>query len=254
MFALLLLDGISYPRDCYDAMMMGYTISGPYSIKPNKSSPQFTACCDMETDGGGWTIIQRRIGDTNFDEKWIHYQYGFGIPCGSYWIGLQNMHALTTQTIHQLRVELSDFQDNKTYADYKFFAVGSARNKYSLMVSGYNQTSTAGNSLEDSGGLRFTTSDSDHDYGYFSPGSCTTSYRCICTAPDCTNTGFENCASQYNAGWWYDKCFNKASLNGPYSSNESVSSWTGIHWTTWKPANYSLKAVEMKIRPNKLSE
>ena len=206
---------------------MGHTISGPYSIKPNKSSPPFTACCDMETDGGGWTIIQRRIDDTNFDGEWIHYQYGFGIPCGSYWIGLENMHALTTHNIYQLRVELSDFQGNKTYADYKFFAVGSARNKYSLMVSGYDQNSTAGNSLEDSGGLRFTTSDSDNDY------HC--SY---------------NCASRYNAGWWYDKCFNKASLNGPYSSSESVSSWTGIHWTTWKPADYSLKTVEMKIRPN----
>ena len=108
------------------------------------------------------------------------------------------------------------------------------------MVNGYNQNSTAGNSLEDSGGLRFTTSDSDHDYGYYS-------YKCGCIY---SNTGFENCASQYSAGWWYDKCFNKASLNGPYSSSESVSSWRGIHWTTWKPDTYSLKAIEMKIRPN----
>ena len=130
------LGGISYPRDCYDAMMMGHNTSGSYTIQPNTSRPQITACCDMETDGGGWTIIQRRIDDTNFDGEWIHYQYGLGIPCKSHWIGLENMHALTQQSIYQLRVELSDFQGNKTYADYKFFAVGSARNKYSLFVSG----------------------------------------------------------------------------------------------------------------------
>ena len=231
---------------------MGYTISGPYSIKPNKSSPQFTACCDMETDGGGWTIIQSRVDNFNFDTKWIHYQNGFGIPCKSHWIGLEKIRSLTQDRLvtSQLRIDLTDFDDNKAFAEYRSFLVGSMKNKYSLHVNGYNQNSTAGDSLEESTGLRFTTYDSDNDYSYFSPGSCTPSYRCSCTAHDCTNTGFENCASQYNAGWWYDKCFNKASLNGPYSSTESVSSWTGIHWTTWKPATYSLKAVEMKIRPN----
>ena len=151
-------------------MMMGHNTSGSYTIQPNNSRPQITACCDMETDGGGWTIIQRRIDDTSFDEKWFHYQNGFGIPCKSHWIGLEHMHALTTHTIYQLRVELSDFQGNKAYADYKFFAVGSAKNKYSLYINGYNQNSTAGDSLEESSGLRFTTSDSDNDYSYYHVG------------------------------------------------------------------------------------
>ena len=207
----------------------------------------------METDGGGWTIIQSRKDDTNFDGQWFKYEYGFGTPCKSRWIGLEKIYALTHHRLilPQLRIDLTDFDDNKAFAEYRSFLVGNAINKYSLMVSGYNQNSTAGNSLEDSGGLRFTTSDRDNDNSYFSPVTYTPShYRYPCTAPDCTNTGIDNCASQYNAGWWYDKCFNKASLNGPYSSTESVSSWRGIHWTTWKPATYSLKAVEMKIRPN----
>ena len=157
---------------------MGYTDSGPYSIQPNTSGPPFTVCCDMETEGGGWTIIQRRIDDTNFDEKWTHYYNGFGIPCKSHWIGLENMRSLTQQTLvtSQLRIDLTDFGDVKTFAEYRSFLVGSIKNKYSLYVSGYNQNSTAGDSLEESTGLRFTTSDSDNDYS----GS--------------------NCASQYNAG------------------------------------------------------
>ena len=222
------LDAPSYPRDCYDAMMMGYTTSGSYSIQPNISRPPFIACCDMETDGGGWTIIQRRIDDINFNEKWTHYYNGFGIPCKSQWIGLKKIYALTQQTLvpPQLRIDLTDFDDNKAFAEYRSFLIGNIKNKYSLYVNGYNQNSTAGDSLEESTGLRFTTSDSDNDYSS------------------------SNCASGYSAGWWYDKCFNKASLNGPYSSTQSVSSWRGIHWTTWKPYTYSLKAVEMKIRPN----
>ena len=208
---------------------MGYTDSGPYPIQPNTSEPPFITCCDMETDGGGWTIIQSRKDDTDFNGQWFKYEYGFGTPCKSHWIGLEKIHTLTHHRLilPQLRIDLTDFDDNQAFAEYRSFLVGSAINKYSLMVSGYNQNSTAGDSLEDSGGLRFTTSDRDHDY------SC--SY---------------NCASQYRAGWWYDKCFNKASLNGRYSSTESVSSWRGIHWTTWKPDTYSLKSVEMKIRPN----
>ena len=251
-----LLDGISYPRDCYDAMMMGYNTSGPYSIQPNTSGPPFIACCDMETDGGGWTIIQRRIDDTNFDEKWFHYQYGFGVPCESYWIGLEKILSLTQQTLvtSQLRIDLTDFEDNRTFAAYRSFLVGNIENKYSLFVSGYNQNSTAGDSLEESSGLRFTTSDSDNDNSYYTPARTSRGTSCYYNRCYGTNTGFENCASQYNAGWWYDKCFNKSSLNGPYFSTESVSSWRGIHWTTWKPDTYSLKAVEMKIRPNKLPE
>ena len=209
-------------------MKMGYTDSGPYYIQPNTSGPPFTVCCDMETDGGGWTIIQRRIDNFNFNAKWPYYQYGFGIPCRSHWVGLENIRSLTQQTLvtSQLRIDLTDFEDTKTFAEYRSFLIDSMKTKYSLYVSGYNQNSTAGNSLEESSGLRFTTSDSDNDYSS------------------------SNCASQYNAGWWYDNCFNKASLNGYYSSGESVSSWRGIHWTTWKPYTYSLKAVEMKIRPN----
>ena len=79
------------------------------------------------------------------------------------------MHAITQNIINQLRVELSDFQNNKAYADYKFFAVGSAKRKYSLFVNGYNQNSTAGDSLEESNGLRFTTSDNDNDYSWYPP-------------------------------------------------------------------------------------
>ena len=60
---------------------------------------KMNARCDMETDGGGWIVIQRRItnGTANFYRNWEDYENGFGDLNGEFWIGLRNMHELTTK-------------------------------------------------------------------------------------------------------------------------------------------------------------
>uniref|UniRef100_A0A6B0UWC9 Putative ixoderin b n=1 Tax=Ixodes ricinus TaxID=34613 RepID=A0A6B0UWC9_IXORI len=49
------------------------------------------AACDMETDGGGWTVIQRRTEyeayDNNFEKKKRDYERGFTTQGGALWIG-----------------------------------------------------------------------------------------------------------------------------------------------------------------------
>ena len=46
--------------------------------------------CDMTTEGGGWTVFQRRQnGLINFYRKWTAYVEGFGDLYGEFWLGLR---------------------------------------------------------------------------------------------------------------------------------------------------------------------
>lgn len=72
----------------------------------------------METDGGGWTIIQRRkVGLTSFNRDWKQYREGFGNIRGDFWLGNENIYRLSRRPT-VLRVELeviksSPFQQPK---------------------------------------------------------------------------------------------------------------------------------------------
>ena len=208
-------------NDCKDALTQGQNTSGVYTIQPD-NQPPFPAYCDMTTDGGGWTVFQRRMdGSVDFYRYWTDYQQGFGNLSGEFWLGLDKIHRLTS-TATQLRVDLQDFEGNSAYAKYTSFSVGDSSSKYILSVSGYS--GTAGNSLgSHSNGSPFSTRDQDND-AY--SGSC---------------------AQSFKGAWWYGNC-HRSNLNGLYHGGSHSSLADGVNWFTWKGHYYSLKFTEMKLR------
>ena len=178
----------------------------------------------METDGGGWTVFQRRQdGSVDFYRNWIDYEDGFGNLNGEFWLGLGKINRLTKEQSNTLRVDLGDFDGNTAYAQYSTFSVGNSTTEYTLTVGGYS--GTAGDSLAWHNGMKFTTRDNDND-----PPS-------------------GNCALDWYGAWWFYACFH-SHLNGPYHHNPVLSSANGIIWRHWKGPLYSLKFTEMKTRRN----
>ena len=100
--------------------------------------------CDMTTDGGGWTVFQRRLdGSVDFYLGWESYKNGFGELNGEFWLGNDNLHRLTAADDVILRVELEYFEGQKVYAEYTSFKVADAADKYKLLIARYS--GTAGN-------------------------------------------------------------------------------------------------------------
>ena len=58
-----------------------------------------------------------------------------------------------------------------------------------------------------------------------------------------------NCAERFHGAFWYNSCYN-ANLNGKYIRIDPTND-VGVVWHAWKDSFYSLKRVEMKIKPNK---
>ncbi|KAL6061899.1 hypothetical protein STEG23_031518 [Scotinomys teguina] len=188
----------------------------------------FQVYCDMRTDGGGWTVFQRREdGSVNFFRGWEAYREGFGKLTGEHWLGLKRIHALTTQAAYELHVDLEDFDNGTAYAHYGSFGVGlfsvdPEEDGYPLTVADYS--GTAGDSLLKHSGMRFTTKDRDSDHSE------------------------NNCAAFYRGAWWYRNC-HTSNLNGQYLRGPHASYADGVEWSSWTGWQYSLKFSEMKIRP-----
>ena len=111
----------------------------------------------METDGGGWTVFQRRKdGSVDFYRNWVDYEEGFGDLNGEFWLGLSKIHRLTQDgTNNTLRVDLRDFDNETRYAKYTF-NIGDSATEYTITLGGYS--GDAGDSMIfQHNGMKFST-------------------------------------------------------------------------------------------------
>ena len=69
----------------------------------------------METDEGGWTVIQRRTNSSsvNFYRGWDDYVQGFGDLEKEFWWGLRKIHCLTNRDEVELRIDMKDESGNE---------------------------------------------------------------------------------------------------------------------------------------------
>ena len=176
----------------------------------------------METDGGGWTVIQRRMdGSVGFYRNWNDYEQGFGDVYGEYWLGLSKIYRLANDAARQqLRVDLGDFSGNTAYAKYVNFYIGGYSTSYTLYVTGYD--GTAGDSMAYHNCLKFSTYDNDNDLD------------------------MDNCAEDWKGGWWYKDCY-EANLNGKYVVGDVID-FEAVVWASWKDEYTACKYADMKIR------
>ena len=109
-----------------------------YTIKPDNLLT-FDVFCDQTTEGGGWTVFQKRLdGSVDFYRNWTDYKHGLGDLSGEFWLGMDKIYRLTPCNNSKLRVDLEDFEGNTAYAEYNMFGVMSENDKYKLTLGSYS--------------------------------------------------------------------------------------------------------------------
>ena len=188
-----------------------------YTVNPtNKTS--FEMYCDMKTDGGGWTVFQKRFKKKTLQKRfngfllyrgWDEYTNGFGDVRGEFWLGNEKIHHLT-EIPSQLRVEINTTSSESKFAKYSNFTITNEATNYTLFVDSYS--GSAPDYLDYHNGMSFSTKDRDNDkYG-------------------------SNCAEIRRGAWWYKNCAN-SDLNSNYGDSNYQWRWS------------NLKGSQMKLKP-----
>ncbi|XP_071835360.1 uncharacterized protein [Apostichopus japonicus] len=260
-------DGVTctlIPKDCYELYVSGTLSDGVYTIYPNGWPHGIQVYCEMESNGGGWTVFQRRSSaSVDFYRGWLDYKNGFGNKNQDHWLGNKYIHSLTNQKTYKLRIDLRDSASSSYYAVYSTFSINNEADKYRLSIGSHSRGNTGYDDLYYSNNKQFSTKDRDNDgwskydcaerhrgawwfyyyyhcRGYYSASEC----RSYCQQsincelfPD----GRDNCA--YCA---------YSHLNGDYDGSTQG---TNIYWYTYSDSDTldsygcSLQYTDMKIRP-----
>ena len=214
-------------RDCLDLYNAGVHVTGVYQINIDNFGPKKVRC-NMDVDGGGWTVFEHRFdGTVDFERDWVDYKNGFGAPGGEFWLGNEALHSLTTASIHDFYIHAGTFPGSNLassrHSKYSEFIVGSESDDYRMNA---NSLMNGIESIKNNIGMRFTTRDKDND-----------AHQTV------------NCATHIpRGGFWYHNC-GHLYFQGRYFGQENCPDLEGIHWRHYyTSATQCLKWVEMMVR------
>lgn len=215
-------------RDCSDLPPL--SPSGVYTLRPGMVALDVPAYCDMDQDGGGWTVVVRR-GDIepreDFYQDWETYKWGLGELEQEFYWGNEYLWMLTSQLDRRYQVHfwLEDWDGYTRYALYEDFVIESEAANFRLQVGEYS--GDAGDSFAYNNNHYFSTYDSDND------------------------TSRHSCAENREGAWWYGDCTNCQLTGQYYEGGHSGDAGLGITWWFWKSTEpFSLKSAVMKIKPS----
>uniref|UniRef100_A0A914Z355 Uncharacterized protein n=1 Tax=Panagrolaimus superbus TaxID=310955 RepID=A0A914Z355_9BILA len=252
-FSGLQCENYTPSRHCADLQIYHkITHSGAYNISlaanytmqvTNADLTWTEVFCDMESNGGGWTLMSHESGSAatkkiNCGKTFREYVRGFGDPISlTVWLGLENVHAITAATPTSLRIiieqcaaEFAPYQ--KDECTYPYFSVSDSNSQYAIFLN--NSCIGPANGRNDDWitwdrnqmGPKFYAFDEDTPY-------------------NCSNTYLQT-------GWWFNYVNNgdlcgAANLNGiRYACNENEYQYTGKH-LSW--GNSPVNDAYMYLRP-----
>ncbi|XP_061170778.1 ficolin-2-like [Saccostrea echinata] len=217
------------PNDCAAIHCLSpYLPSGLYRLTI-PALGHVTVFCEMEADGGGWTVFQRRVdGSEDFNRTWAEYRNGFGNLTREFWLGNKKLSRLLSQGSYEMRMDMGDFDNQTRYIKYSSMTLGDEASKYAISLSGFSGDvadcflTGVSNALINN--MKFTTVDQDNDL----------------------RSG-ENCAILFKSGWWHNAC-HCSNPNGLYQGGDTTIFAQGIVYEPWRTYYYSLKSMRLMVR------
>ncbi|XP_063595957.1 fibrinogen C domain-containing protein 1-like [Penaeus indicus] len=225
------------PSNCEAHFCKGALKDAVYEVFPSRNEGPATVWCDMSSSKGGWTMFLKRQQQNiqeNFARPWEEYRDGFGDTNAEHWLGLENLHKMTSAAPMVLRLEVKAFDGASRWAEWDTFSVAGSETQYKLTVGGYSANSTLGDPLTFSrnvSGMSFSTLGRDNDK---------LSLDCV----DYYSSG---------GGWWYASC-SDIKPTAPLTSSGRLNTLMTMWWTTSYAQWTSLREVKFMFRPKERSE